>query len=62
MKIVQPSNYLQLAEVEVFGGPQGVSGMGMLSYKMPTGASSVAHGGRPERAVDGNTDGWWGRG
>jgi hypothetical protein len=62
VKIVQPSNYLSLAEVEVFGGPKGVDGLGLLSYRMPTGQSSVGHGGRGERAVDGNTNGYWGGG
>ena len=62
MKVIQPSNYLQLAEVQVFGGPKGVDGMGLLSYRMPTKQSSEGWGGKAERAVDGNTDGFWGSG
>ena len=62
VEVLQPRrDYLQLAEVEVFGGPNAVSGMNILSYFKPTYQSSVGWGGKPSRAVDGNVDGHWGR-
>ena len=59
VKIVQPNHYLQLAEVQVYGGTGGIKGMGLLSYRKPTKQGSVSHGGHPSRAVDGNANGWW---
>lgn len=62
VKITLANNYLHMAEVQVYGGSGGIKGMGLLSYQKPTSMSSIAHGGRPERAVDGNANGWWSRG
>jgi len=60
------SNYLQLAEVEVFGGagqassvPQG-GGNVNLALGKPAQQSSTGWGGDPRRAVDGNPDGNYG--
>jgi len=47
---------LSLAEVQVFGGGKNVA------LEKPTTQSSTSHGGDSTRAVDGNTDGEWGRG
>jgi hypothetical protein len=49
-----------MAEVQVFGGSKGVTGLKLISKKKPTKASSVGWGGVPARAVDGNVDGVWG--
>ena len=57
VKIVQRYSWLHMAEVQVYGGSKGVSGLGILSDGMPTKASSVGKGMVPERAVDGNPDG-----
>ena len=62
VKITLAHNYLHMAEVQVFGGAGSIKGVGLLSYQKPSHMSSIAHGGRPERAVDGNANGWWGRG
>ena len=60
------TNYLQLAEVEVFGGggsassvPQG-GGNVNLALGKPVQQSSTGWGGDPRRAVDGNNDGNYG--
>ncbi|MDA1137477.1 MAG: GDSL-type esterase/lipase family protein [Planctomycetota bacterium] len=47
---------LTLAEVEVFSGGKNVAGGGMAQQ------SSIAHNGSAHRAIDGNTDGIYGRG
>ena len=69
VRIEQPKNYLTLAEVQVFGtgGPAPVGrniGSGdyaiLLSQNKFARQSSEAHGGHAMRAVDGNTDGYWG--
>ena len=62
VKITLAHNYLHMAEVQVYGGAGAIKGMGLLSYQKPTHMSSIAHGGRPERGVDGNANGWWSRG
>ena len=63
VELLQPrKDYLQISEVEVFGGPNKVSGMNILSYYKPTSQSSTGWGGVSSRAVDGRVDGRWGRG
>ena len=57
VKVIQRYNWLHMAEVQVYGGSKGVSGLGILSDGKPTKASSVGWGGIPARAVDGNVDG-----
>ena len=71
VRIEQPKNYLTLAEVQVFGtGGQkpigsniggGDSSMLLSQYKYSL-QSSEGHGGNAMRAVDGRTDGVWGKG
>ena len=63
VELLQPrKDFLQIAEVEVFGGPNAVSGLNLLSYFKPTSQSSTGWSGHSSRAVDGNFDGVWGRG
>ncbi len=45
------------------GSGSGGSGSGVnLALNQPANQSSIAYGGSPSRAVDGNTDGYWGSG
>ena len=44
------------------GGDKGVKGLSLLSQGRPTKQDSVGWGGQPSRAVDGFTNGQWGRG
>jgi formylglycine-generating enzyme required for sulfatase activity len=50
------SRTLSLAELQVFQGSENVA------LKKKTTQSNTSHGGDPARAVDGNTDGEWGKG
>ena len=67
VRIEQPKNYLTLAEVQVFGtgGPEPVGGnIGSGDYVMLLSEnkySTQSTGDTAMRAVDGNTDGNWGR-
>jgi hypothetical protein len=56
------SGILSLAEVEVYGYSSAPPPAESLSEGQPASQSSVAFGGVPSRAVDGNTDGGWGGG
>ena len=60
VKVIHRYNYLHMAEVQVYGGSKGVSGLGILSDGKPTKASSVGWGGISDKAVDGNVDGFFG--
>ena len=60
VRIVNKKHWLQLAEVQVFGGSKGVTGLRLISKGKPTKASSVGWGAVPGKAVDGNVDGVWG--
>jgi len=51
--------YLQLAEVQVFGGLKAVKGINLLSYGQPTKQSSNWKGSKHGTAVDGNFNGYW---
>ena len=63
VEVLQPrKDYLQISEVEVFGGPNSVSGLNILSYYKPTSQSSTGWGGVSSRAVDGDVDGRYDRG
>ena len=61
VKVTLAKEYLQLAEVQVFGGAKAVKGLGLLSLNKPTSQSSTGWGGKSSRAVDGNPNGHYGR-
>ena len=60
VRIVNKKNWLHMAEVQVYGGSKGVTGMRLISKHKPTKASSVGWGGVPAKATDGNVDGIFG--
>lgn len=55
------SKHLMLAEVQVFGGPQAIEGLNLLSWNQKATQSSMGHGGVAMRAVDGYASGRWDR-
>ena len=57
VKVVQKTNWLHLAEIQVFGGAKGVKGLGLLSQGKPTKQKDMGWGGISKRAVDGNANG-----
>ena len=53
--------YLQIAEVQVFGGMKPVKNISLLSLKQNARATSNWPESRASYAVDGNMNGYWGR-
>ena len=53
--------YLQIAEVQVFGGMKPVKNISLLSLKQNARGTSNWPGSRASYAVDGNMNGYWGR-
>jgi hypothetical protein len=53
--------YLQLAEVQVFGGMKPIKNISLLSLKQNAKGTSNWPGSRASYAVDGNMNGYWGR-
>ena len=60
VKVVHKSNWLHMAEIQVFGGAKPVKNLGLLSQGRPTKQNSIGWGGHPKRAVDGNVGGYYG--
>lgn len=52
--------YMNIAEVEVYGGQKAIKNVGLLSYRQNTEDSSRYAGSHPRKVVDGDVSGFWG--